>query len=191
MQPEFPLLTPRLLIRPVQAGDKAFFYQLYRDWRVAQQLLRIPAPFTEAHAQVITETAIQGFAEKHTYTLMIEAPQVGKCVGVVTLRIPSCDPSYSETERAEDHGLGILGYSILPRMWGHGYASESAGKVVEWGFHELDLDRIQASALKMNPASRRILERLGFVIVEADILEEPLHSGPPQLGDRYMLYRAG
>ena len=75
-------------------------------------------------------------------------------------------------------------------MWGHGYASESALRVVRFAFDEVELDRIQASSIKTNSASRRLLERIGFTIVEADILEEPLHGGTPQLGDCYMLYRS-
>jgi [ribosomal protein S5]-alanine N-acetyltransferase len=189
-QPELPLYTDRLTLRTVRSGDSAFFQQLYADWQVAQYLLRTPAPFTEAHAQMFIDTAIAGLAQQHTYMLIIECSDVAEAIGVITLRVPAHDSAYSLEEREEECGLGILGYAIVPSMWGQGYASESARRMIDFGFTALELDRIQASPLQTNTASRRMLERLGFTISEADILEEPLHGGPPQFGDCYMLYRS-
>ena len=185
-----PLITPRLTLRAVQANDTPFFFQLYGDWRVTQYLLRTPAPFTEAHAQAFITAAIDGLQQGHTYTLVIELSSRDQAMGVITLRIPSSDPAYPAAEREADQGLGILGYSLLPSAWGQRYASESVQRVVAFAFEALALERIQASPLKTNIASRRLLEHLGFAIVEADILEEPLHGGPPQLGDCYMLHRS-
>ena len=185
-----PLNTSHLTLRAVQPGDRPFFYQLYSDWQVTQYLLRTPAPFTQAHARAFVDAAMEGLCQGHTYTLVIELSGLEQAIGVITLRIPSQDASTPEGEREEDQGLGILGYSLLPSMWGHGYASESAQRVVRFAFDELQLDRIQASTLKRNIASRRLLERIGFTIVEADTLEEPLHGGRPQPGDCYMLVRS-
>lgn len=157
---------------------------------MAQHLLRVPARFTEEHARAFIDRAIEGLQQAHTYTLVMEVQSSAEAIGVITLRIPSRDPSYPETLSAEDQRLGILGYSLLPNMWGQGYASESARRVVAFAFNGLQLERIQASPLQTNSASKRILDRLGFAIVEANILEEPLHGGVPQLGDRYLLYRS-
>jgi len=185
-----PLITSRLTLRAVQPGDRPFFYQLYSDWQVAQYLLRTPAPFTQAHAQAFVDAAMEGLRQEHTYTLVIELKSLDQAIGVITLRIPSRDASYPEEEREEDQGLGILGYSILPSMWGQCYASESAQRVVRFAFDELQLDRLQATTLKKNIASRRLLERLGFTLVDSGILEEPLHGGRPQPADCYMLVRS-
>lgn len=48
---DMPLHTVRLTLRPVAPGDAPLFEQLYAGWRVAQYLLRTPAPFTSAHAR--------------------------------------------------------------------------------------------------------------------------------------------
>ena len=187
---EFQLVTPRLTLRAVQFSDRDFFYRLYSDWQVAQYLVRTPAPFTEAHAQEFIDEAVLGLQQGHTYTLVIEDKRLNRSIGIITLRIPSLDPHYPEAWREEDCGLGILGYSILPSEWGKRYASESAQQMVDFAFDDMHLDSIQASPIKTNSASRRLLERLGFTIAEADILEEPLHGGPPQLGDCYVLHRS-
>jgi RimJ/RimL family protein N-acetyltransferase len=61
--------------------------------------------------------------------------------------------------------------------------------MIAFGFDELGLDRLQATVLRANAASRRVIERLGFAIEEADLWEEPLYGGPARLADCYMLYR--
>lgn len=188
--PALPLRTARLTLRPVEVSDAPFFEQLYGDWRVVQYLLRTPAPFTQAHARAFVEAALAGLHQRSAYTQILAQDDAAP-VGLIALRIRASGPGTSPEERAEDAGLGILGYSILPTFWGQRFASESAARMIGFAFDELGLDRIQASALRANTASRRLLERLGFTIVEANILEEPLHGGPPQVGDCYLLRRAG
>ncbi len=51
-------------------------------------------------------------------------------------------------------------YAFAPAHWGHGYASESAGAMLEYG--QTILPRIHASICPQNKASQRILEKMGF-----------------------------
>jgi RimJ/RimL family protein N-acetyltransferase len=86
-------------------------------------------------------------------------------------------------------GLGILGYAVARPHWHQGYASESAKRMVAFAFDELGLTRLQASPLRGNRASERILERLDFMVTEVGVAEEPLYGGPARLVDRYTLVR--
>ena len=56
-----------------------------------------------------------------------------------------------------------LGTPVEPRPWGHGYATEAAGALLQWAFDTLDLNRVQAETDTRNAASARVLEKLGFV----------------------------
>lgn len=56
-----------------------------------------------------------------------------------------------------------LGYCLDDAAWGHGYATEAARALLKWAFATLDLNRVQAEADTRNPASGRVLEKLGFV----------------------------
>lgn len=58
---------------------------------------------------------------------------------------------------------GELGYWITPDEWGNGYATAAANRTVDYAFSELGLHRITASALASNEASKRVLEKVGFV----------------------------
>jgi len=46
--------------------------------------------------------------------------------------------------------------------WGQGYATEAAREMLRFGFEDLGLHRIFASHFKHNPASGRILNKLGM-----------------------------
>jgi RimJ/RimL family protein N-acetyltransferase len=60
-------------------------------------------------------------------------------------------------------GWANLGYWIHPDRQGEGYATEAARLVVTHGFEELRLHRISAVVLAGNDASKRVVEKLGFV----------------------------
>jgi len=183
----FVLETPRLILRPLAEEDVGAIHRLYAEWDVAKSLSRIAHPFSVEAARRLIAEASAAFRQGSGYTLGMFERQGGAFVGVVSLRIPSADPALPGEERADDAGLGILGYSVARPRWGQGFASEGAKRVVEFALDDLGLDRLQASPLRENPASRRILERLGFAMVEAGIAEEPLYGGPPRLADRYLL----
>ena len=55
-----------------------------------------------------------------------------------------------------------IGYELSPDCWGHGFATEAAGAIVDFGFRELGLRRISSWCIADNTASARVLERLGF-----------------------------
>jgi len=55
-----------------------------------------------------------------------------------------------------------LGYWIGEPFWGLGYCTEAATRVVKHGFAELKLNRIHASHLSRNPASGRVLQKIGM-----------------------------
>ena len=58
--------------------------------------------------------------------------------------------------------VAYVGYYVLPDYWGNGYASEAARLLVTYAFDELNAHRVEASVQADNPASRRVLEKLGF-----------------------------
>jgi RimJ/RimL family protein N-acetyltransferase len=80
----------------------------------------------------------------------ISLKRTGLVLGAIGLEIEVAD------ERAE------LGYWIDPAFWSRGYASEAAQAVVEFGFRQLGLNRIMAEHMVHNPASGRVLEKVGF-----------------------------
>lgn len=57
---------------------------------------------------------------------------------------------------------GKLGYAIHADQWGHGYATDVARTMLDFGFRELKLHRISAAVGPNNAASIAVVHHLGF-----------------------------
>ncbi|HSL71791.1 MAG TPA: GNAT family protein, partial [Longimicrobiales bacterium] len=60
------------------------------------------------------------------------------------------------------HRRAELGYWIGVPYWSQGYCTEAARAVLRFGFEALELNRIHASYLARNPASGRVMQKLGM-----------------------------
>ena len=63
---------------------------------------------------------------------------------------------------ASRYRCGNIFYNLMPTHWGHGYATEVASALVQFGFDILHLHRIEAGAATENIASVRVLEKVGM-----------------------------
>lgn len=55
-----------------------------------------------------------------------------------------------------------IGYRFLPAYWGQGIATEIAHKIIEYGFEELNLNKIVGIAMPENIGSCKVLEKIGM-----------------------------
>ncbi|NWG45275.1 MAG: GNAT family N-acetyltransferase, partial [Alphaproteobacteria bacterium] len=62
----------------------------------------------------------------------------------------------------EQEGAVRFGYWLAPPFWSRGYASEAGRAVVDLAFSVFDPDALVADYYIDNPASGRVLEKLGF-----------------------------
>lgn len=56
-----------------------------------------------------------------------------------------------------------IGYDLARAWWGQGIMTEAVGAMARFGFGPMQLNRIEADADARNPASSRVLEKVGFV----------------------------
>lgn len=59
-------------------------------------------------------------------------------------------------------GTATLAYWLAPEYWGHGYATDAVGALLDHGFGDRRLHKVRAEVIESNDGSRRVLERLGF-----------------------------
>ncbi|KAJ3482376.1 hypothetical protein NLG97_g7587 [Lecanicillium saksenae] len=57
-------------------------------------------------------------------------------------------------------------YMLAREHWGKGLATELAGRIAEYGFKDLGLDKVYASIDAENKASRSVVSKLGFQLIE-------------------------
>ncbi|MEM6744864.1 MAG: GNAT family N-acetyltransferase, partial [Pseudomonadota bacterium] len=133
------LITPRLRLRPPRAADAARIAELTSDWDVARMTTRIPHPNPPAEARRF----VRSVHEQGRDVFAIETASDG-LIGVIGV---------------ED---GALGY-WLGRAWhGQGRGSEAVAAMLVHAFGALGAEAVRASVFADNPASMRILQKMGF-----------------------------
>lgn len=138
----------RLVLRPFEPADAPVVQQLAGDRAVAETTLNIPHPYPDGAAEAWIAMHPQEWAAGAGATFAIVAD--AQLVGAIALHL------------SPRHHRGELGYWVGKPFWGRGIATDSARAMLAFGFTELNLNRIQASHLPGNPASGRVMEKLGM-----------------------------
>jgi RimJ/RimL family protein N-acetyltransferase len=69
-----------------------------------------------------------------------------------------------------------LGYRLIKRYWGQGYATETARASLAYGFEKLNLNEIIATVNCENAPSNHVVSKLGFTLYETFYLHELKHN---------------
>jgi len=145
------ILTPRLRLRALREADADALVRLAGDRAVADTMISVPHPFTDAHAaDWIERYGADAPPGPHRYFAATSAAD-GALVGLVALR-----------DIDEEHAQAELSFWIGRDHWGRGLAREAGAAVLAWGFDNLGLNRIVAFHMVRNAASGRVLAALGF-----------------------------
>lgn len=144
------LSSPRLLLRPLQPGDAAAILATYADPEVVRYWSGLPwTDIEQAHAYIARSVA--DVAAGSAMRLAVTLADSGQFVGQVSLH------QFDAQNRRCD-----IGYALQRDHWGHGYMDEALGALLQFGFDQLDLHRVEADIDPRNAASRRAVERQGF-----------------------------
>ena len=145
------LQTARLRLRPFDDADADELFALHSSAEVLRYWDSPPWGERGRAGQFI-DTCRQMAEEATGVRPAVERVAGGAFIGWCSL-----------TRWNPDYRSAALGYCFNQAAWGHGYATEAAGAVLEWAFDTLDLNRVQAETDTRNAASARVLEKLGFV----------------------------
>lgn len=150
------LQTRRLELRAVAIGDAQELSPLVSDQRLTRFLA------WEAH---------QSFQETESMvTSLTEAHQAGMGFHWVVRHAEQIVGLFSLVDVRRQHrcwtlNRAELAYWIGTPHQGQGFATEAAAALVSFGFDALQLHKIRVYHAADNPASRRIIEKLGFRLV--------------------------
>ncbi len=144
------LTTERLRLRPFTLLDAPEIQRLAGAREVAAGTLRIPHPYPDGLAEAWVLSQRGAYERGEDLALAIVRLEDGALVGAIGLAF------------ARDDGHAELGYWIGVPYWGRGYATEAARAVLSYGFRALGLQRIHARHFASNPASGRVLRKIGM-----------------------------
>ena len=150
MQLQPTLTTERLTLRPFIADDAFDVERLAGMREIADTTLTIPHPYPHGAASEWILTHTPAWEAGSAATFAVVETKSGRLVGVASLVL----------NRA--HRRGELGYWIALDRWNQGYATESNRCLMDFGFEVLGLHRIEARHFIRNPASGRVMQKLGM-----------------------------
>jgi RimJ/RimL family protein N-acetyltransferase len=138
--------TERLLLRPGWVEDAPALASAIGDEAILTKLAQVPSPYrvtdalwflTQPHKQPLMPLLI--FERRHG---------VPRLIGGTGLH--------------DQDGEAEIGYWLARDAWGQGYATEAGRAVINMARHSLRLRRLVSGHFVDNPASGRVLTKLGF-----------------------------
>lgn len=146
------LHTERLILRSFTLEDAADVKRLASDPDVAPATYFIERSYEEGAAEEWIWWCHEWLEDGQRANLAITLRTDGTFIGTVELTFRIHLP-YNDA---------ALGYWIGKPYWNCGYATEAAKAMVAYGFREHDIDLIFADYSKRNPASGRVMQKIGM-----------------------------
>ena len=144
------LESVRLKLRPFVLEDAKRVQELAGEKEISDNTLFIPHPYPDGLAEEWISTHKPKFEKREEVVYAVTLKDSGELIGAIGLIVNDL------VNNAE------TGYWIGKPYWGNGYATESLGILLEYGFGNLKLNKVHANYLTRNPASGDVLRKNGM-----------------------------
>ncbi|HWI63348.1 MAG TPA: GNAT family N-acetyltransferase [Symbiobacteriaceae bacterium] len=155
--------THRLALRPFEITDAEAVCTLAGDPRVSATLANVPHPYSRDEAERWIKSTQEALTQRERFPFAVVRKSDAVLIGCMSLIMRS------------SHRQGELAYWVGRPFWGQGYATEAGSRLIAFGFAELKLHRIAARHMGNNPASGRVMQKLGMTYegtLRQDILKD-------------------
>ncbi len=136
-------------LRPWKNTDLESLVKFANNKKIADNLTdKFPYPYTEENGKAFIE-----FATKNKPVNIFAIDIDGEASGGIGIH-PHDDVSRINAE---------LGYWLAEPYWGNGIISEAIKMIIPYAFQNFEINRIYARPFESNLASKRVLEKAGFI----------------------------
>lgn len=144
--------TERLIIKKIELSDADSMFNIWSNDEVTK-FMNIDSMKTKSQAEEMIKFFQKADEEKQANRMAIYLREDGnKAIG-------SCGFNYFNCENARAE----IGYELDDKYWRNGYMLEALSALINYGFEEYKLNRIEAKVEINNLPSQNLLERLGFI----------------------------
>ena len=151
-QISWPRRTDRLTIRPADTADLPAVFAVRSRKDVAEWMPDHPTSYDDW----LLHLGARGAFER-----MLVMELDGVVIGDLYLHVQDAW-TQAEVKDEGKRGQAEIGWCLSPDHQGRGYVTEAAAAVMKHGFEVLGLNRIEAHHLSRNPASGRVMQKLGM-----------------------------
>lgn len=154
--------TDRLVLKAQTMDEQYYLWKLLMIPEVNRYFLTVPQKFRTKLLdwnlqKEYYEEDMKHANDKDVFRWSIFLKETGECIGRL-----SCHERNIEDNTVNDSSIRGVGWLIDPKYQGQGYATEAAKAMVDFMFLECEIEKIITGAAICNPASWKIMERLGF-----------------------------
>ena len=157
---KFYLETERLILREFRESETEGIFELDSNAEVHKYLGNNPITTYKQAEDIITFFEEQ-YKERGIGRFAAFEKSSGEFIGWSGLKLNTGE---KETLNGFTDFIDI-GYRLIPRFWGKGYASESAFACLDFGFKEMNYDIIYGAADVENIGSNKVLQKIGLQFI--------------------------
>tara|TARA_R110001583_G_scaffold194829_3_gene367243 strand:+ start:17 stop:556 length:540 start_codon:yes stop_codon:yes gene_type:complete len=149
--------TERLFLRKIEKLDCDIILFLRSDETINKFIERPENRKTKNKADAIKfiKEINDAFEKNKSISWGITIKNDSKIIGTI------CLWNFSQNNKTAE-----VGYDLNPKFHRKGIMSEALKMIIDFGFKELKLDKIEAFTHKENENSKRLLEKNGFYFIE-------------------------
>lgn len=146
--------TERLILRELEFTDENDLFEMDSDPDVHLYIENNPVKSIDQITKVI-EMLKKQYQENGIARWAVVDKNTNECIGWSGLKY------FNEPLNDHNH-FYELGYRFKKKHWGKGFATESSIAIVDYGFKNLNIDKIFAITDPKNTNSKKVLSKLGF-----------------------------
>jgi len=161
------LKTERLKLKPISENDIENVFKLQSLEQTAKfNTSKVPIDIDETKISVEKWIAENNKEDTRHFTFAVELIDDEKFIGLIGLHLGK-----------EHYRNAEVWFQYDYRFWNKGYATESLRKIIDFGFEDLNLHRIEAGCAVDNVGSFSVLEKVGMLREAHTRQLLPLRSG--------------
>ena len=160
--------TERLILREMLPEDEKGMFELDSDPEVHRYLGNNPVKSIDQVRNIINSVRLQ-YKENGIGRWAVIEKASNEFIGWTGLRLIK-----EEINHHKD--FYDVGYRLIRRYWGKGYATETAIASLQYGFKEMNLTVIYAMADINNKGSNNVLRKSGLQLIESFLYEGIQHN---------------
>ena len=146
------LQTERLIIKEISIEDAEHIHAIHSIAEVDEyNTLGLPNNIEETKKLIIPAIEDQSNKVRKQFAWIVSLKKTNEIIGLCGMFLT-----------ADKFKMGEIYYKLIPKLWGNGYATEIAKSLVNFGFNDLKLHRIEAGAAVENIKSLRVLDKIGM-----------------------------
>ena len=144
------LETDRLLLRKLKSSDVEAIYAYGSDPAVSE-FVTWPTHQTIEDTQQFLDIILSLYENNQAVFWGIELKEEKRLIGTINF-----------VSWQQNHHVGEIGYVLAQQHWHKGYMTEAAEQVIQFGFEQMELERIQAKCDVENSGSERVMQKAGM-----------------------------